>query len=87
MLHLLNLKAASARLAGAKEWVERPVTRIVAQWRAFVAERWRGSPVLERLLTELPEVFEVEVLKHLVGSRASHTLPVTSSTRVRILVS
>jgi len=71
----LNLKAASAKLAGAQEWVERPVTRIVALWRACMAERRRGSPLLERLVTELPEVFEVEVLKHLVGPRAWLTLP------------
>jgi len=43
---------------------------VVARWRDFVAERRCGSPLLERLLKELPEVFEVEVLKHLAGPRA-----------------
>jgi len=49
-----------------RPWQERERSRVVArrfitrvvvtQWRAFVAERRRGSPLLERLLKELPEV-------------------------------
>jgi len=54
------------------------ITRVVVtQWRAFVAERRRGSLLLDRLLKELPEVFQMEVLRFLVGPSAVYELRTT----------